>query len=60
MSQDDHDVLISVREAVATCTTGNGVYFSAGQGFAWETSVPQGIVSIISAVTGTNYVLKDG
>ena len=44
----------------ATCTTGNGVYFSAGQGFAWETSVPQGIVSIISAVTGTNYVLKDG
>jgi hypothetical protein len=44
----------------ATATTLNSVYFSAGQGFAWETSVPQGIVSIISAVTGTNYVLKEG
>lgn len=44
----------------ATATTLNSVYFSAGQGFAWETSVPQGIVSIISSVTGTNYVLKDG
>ena len=44
----------------ATATSMNSVYFSAGQGFAWETSVPQGIVSIISAVTGTNYVLKEG
>jgi len=44
----------------ATATTLNSVYFSAGQGFAWETVVPQGIVSIISAVTGTNYVLKEG
>jgi hypothetical protein len=44
----------------ATATSKNSVYFSAGQGFAWETSVPQGIVSIISAVTGTNYVLKEG
>ena len=44
----------------ATATTLNSVYFSAGQGFAWETSVPQGIVSIISSVTGTNYVLKEG
>jgi hypothetical protein len=44
----------------ATATTLNSVYFSAGQGFAWETSVPQGLVSIISAVTGTNYVLKEG
>lgn len=44
----------------ATATTLNSIYFSAGQGFAWETSVPQGIVSIISTVTGTNYVLKDG
>jgi len=44
----------------ATATTLNSVYFSAGQGFAWETSVPQGIVSIISTVTGTNYVLKAG
>jgi len=44
----------------ATATTLNSVYFSAGQGFAWETSVPQGIVSIISTVTGTNYVLKEG
>jgi hypothetical protein len=44
----------------ATATTLNSVYFSAGQGFAWESSVPQGIVSIISAVTGTNYVLKEG
>jgi hypothetical protein len=44
----------------ATATTLNSVYFSAGQGFAWETSVPQGIVSIISAVTGTKYVLKEG
>jgi len=44
----------------ATATTLNGIYFSAGQGFAWETSVPQGIVSIISTVTGTNYVLKEG
>jgi hypothetical protein len=44
----------------ATATTLNSVYFSAGQGFAWETSVPQGFVSIISAVTGTNYVLKEG
>jgi len=44
----------------ATATTLNSIYFSAGQGFAWETSVPQGIVSIISSVTGTNYVLKGG
>jgi CHASE2 domain-containing sensor protein len=44
----------------ATATSINSVYFSAGQGFAWETSVPQGIVSIISGVTGTNYVLKEG
>jgi hypothetical protein len=44
----------------ATATTLNSIYFSAGQGFAWETSVPQGIVSIISTVTGTNYVLKEG
>lgn len=44
----------------ATATSLNSVYFSAGQGFAWETVVPQGIVSIISAVTGTNYVLKEG
>jgi hypothetical protein len=44
----------------ATATTLNSVYFSAGQGFAWETSVPQGIVSIISSVTGTKYVLKEG
>jgi len=44
----------------ATATSMNSVYFSAGQGFAWETSVPQGIVSIISTVTGTNYVLKEG
>jgi len=44
----------------ATATSRNSVYFSAGQGFAWESSVPQGIVSIISGVTGTNYVLKEG
>jgi hypothetical protein len=44
----------------ATATTSNSVYFSAGQGFAWETTVPQGIVSIISTVTGTKYVLKSG
>jgi len=44
----------------ATATSMNSVYFAAGQGFAWETSVPQGFVSIISAVTGTNYVLKEG
>ena len=44
----------------ATATSMNSVYFSAGQGFAWETSVPQGIVSIISGVTGSNYVLKEG
>ena len=44
----------------ATATSINSVYFSAGQGFAWETSVPQGIVSIISGVTGSNYVLKEG
>jgi hypothetical protein len=44
----------------ATATSLNSVYFSAGQGFAWETTVPQGFVSIISAVTGTNYVLKEG
>jgi hypothetical protein len=44
----------------ATATSLNSVYFAAGQGFAWETSVPQGFVSIISAVTGTNYVLKEG
>jgi hypothetical protein len=44
----------------ATATTLNSVYFSAGQGFAWETVVPQGIVSVISTVTGTNYVLKEG
>ena len=44
----------------ATATSMNSVYFSAGQGFAWETTVPQGIVSIISSVTGTNYVLKEG
>lgn len=43
-----------------TATTSNSVYFSAGQGFAWETTVPQGIVSIISTVAGTRYVLKEG
>lgn len=42
----------------ATATTANGIYLSSGQGYAWETTIPQGIVSLISSVTGTAYCAK--
>ena len=41
-----------------TATTANGIYLGTGQGYAWETTIPQGIVSLISTVTGTEYCAK--
>jgi len=43
----------------ATATTLNGINLTAGQGYAWETTIPQGIVSLISTTTSTNYVAKE-
>lgn len=42
----------------ATATTTNGIYLASGQGYAWETTIPQGICSLISTVTGTAYCAK--
>lgn len=42
----------------ATATTANAIYLSSGQGYAWETTIPQGIVSLISTVTGTFFCAK--
>jgi hypothetical protein len=42
----------------ATATTLNGISLTAGQGYAWETTIPQGIVSLISTTTGSLYVAK--
>jgi len=43
----------------ATATTANGIYLGTGQGYAWETTIPQGIVSLISSATGTAYCSKE-
>lgn len=42
----------------ATATTANGIYLASGQGYAWETTIPQGVCSLISTVTGTAYCAK--
>jgi hypothetical protein len=42
----------------ATATTLNGISLTAGQGYAWETTIPQGIVSLISTTTSSLYVAK--
>lgn len=42
----------------ATATTLNGISLTAGQGYAWETTIPQGIVSLISTTTNSAYVAK--
>ncbi|NBS62111.1 MAG: hypothetical protein EBT26_08770, partial [Microbacteriaceae bacterium] len=42
----------------ATATTVNGISLTAGQGYAWETTIPQGIVSLISTTTSSQYVAK--
>ena len=42
----------------ATATTVNGISLTAGQGYAWETTIPQGIVSLISTTTSSRYVAK--
>ena len=42
----------------ATATTLNGISLTAGQGYAWETTIPQGAVSLISTTTNSAYVAK--
>ena len=42
----------------ATATTVNGISLTAGQGYAWETTIPQGVVSLISTTTNSAYVAK--
>ena len=42
----------------ATATTVNGISLTAGQGYAWETTIPQGLVSLISTTTNSAYVAK--
>ena len=42
----------------ATATTVNGISLTAGQGYAWETTIPQGPVSLISTTTSSRYVAK--
>ena len=42
----------------ATATTVNGISLTAGQGYAWETTIPQGAVSLISTTTNSAYVAK--
>ena len=42
----------------ATATTVNGISLTAGQGYAWETTIPQGAVSLISTTTSSRYVAK--
>lgn len=43
----------------ATATTLNGISLTAGQGYAWETTIPQGLVSLISTTTSSRYVAKE-
>ena len=43
----------------ATATTVNGISLTAGQGYAWETTIPQGAVSLISTTTSSRYVAKE-
>ena len=43
----------------ATATTLNGINLTAGQGYAWETTIPQGAVSLISTTTSSRYVAKE-
>ena len=43
----------------ATATTVNGINLTAGQGYSWETTIPQGIVSLISTTTSSRYVAKE-
>ena len=43
----------------ATATTVNGINLTAGQGYAWETTIPQGAVSLISTTTNSAYVAKE-
>jgi hypothetical protein len=43
----------------ATATTLNGISLTAGQGYAWETTIPQGLVSLISTTTSSRWVAKE-
>jgi hypothetical protein len=43
----------------ATATTVNGISLTAGQGYAWETTIPQGLVSLISTTTSSRWVAKE-
>jgi hypothetical protein len=43
----------------ATATTVNGINLTAGQGYAWETTIPQGLVSLISTTTSSRWVAKE-
>jgi hypothetical protein len=43
----------------ATATTLNGINLTAGQGYAWETTIPQGLVSLISTTTSSRWVAKE-
>ena len=43
----------------ATATTVNGINLTAGQGYSWETTIPQGVVSLISTTTSSRYVAKE-
>ena len=43
----------------ATATTVNGISLTAGQGYAWETTIPQGAVSLISTTTSSRWVAKE-
>jgi hypothetical protein len=43
----------------ATATTVNGINLTAGQGYAWETTIPQGAVSLISTTTSSRWVAKE-
>jgi len=43
----------------ATATTVNGLSLTAGQGYSWETTIPQGVVSLISATTSSRWVAKE-
>jgi hypothetical protein len=43
----------------ATATTVNGINLTAGQGYAWETTIPQGLVSLISTSTSSRWVAKE-
>ena len=43
----------------ATATTVNGINLTAGQGYAWEKTIPQGLVSLISTTTSSRWVAKE-